>query len=271
MALFPWRAIGLAGTTAVLLLALAWALRRMRRRGLSAGWETGAVFAAFAAIYVLSSLMAARVDPWGPSAFPHYVKLAEALVHGRLHLLEPLFEVAVFNGRIYVMEPIFPALLMAPGVALWGGRFSDVLFTLTAGALNVALVYALWPKVRRWDTAAWPQSAAFWLTVLFGLGTPHWYLAIAGRVWHTEGIIALGGLLLAVHEALGRRRIVLMHAALGCAFLSHPPRRVQSSVLLAGGIPSTSTGRRATTGHRQAFRRRTGRLGGPGPHRLGWV
>lgn len=99
-----------------------------------------------------------------------------------------------------------------------------MLFRIVVGALNAALVFTLWPKIAAWDAdRAWPTDARYWLTVLFALGTPHWYLSIGGRVWHAEEVVALCGLLVAVHEAVGRGRVALVHAWLGFSFLCYPP------------------------------------------------
>jgi hypothetical protein len=202
----------------------------LRLPALSSGWGRGAaVFFVFALVYGLSSHAVGRGPfnapefPFARSQFDHYVLLADAFRHGRLDITENLYEVAVKDGRIYVMEPLFPALLLLPFVAAFGPGFHDVLFLVLLGALNVALMDALWPKLDRFagKSLSTPQSR-YWLALLFGLGSAQWYLSIAGRVWHMEGVVALSCLLAALHEALGRGRPVLVGAALGAGFLSHP-------------------------------------------------
>ena len=205
------------------LLVLWILLNEQARRHRSGAWSSLAVFLSFMGIYALSSVTI-HAGPLAQSWPSHYVRLADALAHGRLYLQESFFEVTTYHGHIYVMEPIFPALLMLPFVAMVGKGFYDVCFLIIVGAMNVAMVFALWPKI----AAAIPRvsnslASRYWLTLLFGLGTPHWYLAIGGRVWHAEGVVALWCLLLAMHEALGKGRFPLVCLYLGWAFLSHPP------------------------------------------------
>ena len=214
-----WLAASVPGILTTLWVALQWC----RRHQTAEGWAAACIFLAIGLIYLLSSLTTAR-SPLSGSQFPHYARLAEALLQGRLDLQEPLFEVATHQGRIYVLEPLGPAIFMLPFVAIWGRAFSDTLFLILVGALNAALVFRLWPKVMAWhQEERWPAGAAYWLTGLFALGTPHWYLAIAGRVWHVEGVMTACCVLVAIHEALGRGRVALVHAWLGFSFLCHPP------------------------------------------------
>lgn len=173
------------------------------------------VFFSFVAVYSISSALVFQ-GPFKPSPYPHYVYLAEAFLNKRLHLVDSLYEMAVVGGKYYVVEPLFPALLAVPFFPFFGKNLSDVFFLIVVGALNVSLVHSLCKKLNV------SKNAAFWLTILFGLGTPHWYLSVGGRVWHTESIVAQFCLLLAVHETFGRRRPFFIGLVLGWAFLSHP-------------------------------------------------
>jgi hypothetical protein len=124
------------------------------------------------------------------SIAPHYVYLADALLHGRLDLAQPpsAYDLLVVNGRAYVAGSPMPALLLLPFVAVFGAGLSDILFGVIAGALNVALVHGLF---RRW-----------WLTLLFAFGTPHLYLATLGSVWFNAHVVAVFFGLLALQAML---------------------------------------------------------------------
>jgi len=131
----------------------------------------------------------------GPMLFrqsiaPHYVYLAEAFLHGRLDVVNPptSYDMLVVDGRNYVAQSPMPAILLMPVVAVFGKGFSDVLFSVVVGALNVGLVQSLF---RRW-----------WLTLLFAFGTPHLYLAVLGSTWFTAHVVAIFFSLLAVQTIL---------------------------------------------------------------------
>ena len=124
------------------------------------------------------------------SIAPHYVYLADALLHGRLDLTQPpsSYDLLVVDGRAYVAGSPMPAILLTPLVALFGAGVSDVLFGIVLGALNVALVQYLFRRG--------------WLTLLFAFGTPHLYLSTLGSVWFNAHVVAIFFGLLAVREAL---------------------------------------------------------------------
>ena len=132
----------------------------------------------------------------GPMLFrqsiaPHYVYLADALLHGRLDVAQPptSYDMLVVDGRNFVAQSPMPAILLMPVVALFGKDVSDVLFSVVVGALNVGLVQSMFKRR--------------WLTLLFAFGTPHLYLAALGSTWFTAHVVAVFFGLLAVREALG--------------------------------------------------------------------
>jgi hypothetical protein len=124
------------------------------------------------------------------SIAPHYVYLADALLHARLDLTQPpsSYDLLVAGGKAYVAGSPLPAILLMPFVALFGVGVSDILFGVVIGALNVALVQSIF---KRW-----------WLTLLFGFGTPHLYLATLGSVWFNAHVVAVLFGLLAVRGVL---------------------------------------------------------------------
>lgn len=210
------------GLLALALAPLAALLSWLRPRLLGAA----AVFAFSAVAYALSSgpFLAQQSDA------PHFVYLADALAHGRVYLdSEPPYseegDWTYFDGRWMVSFPPLPALLMIPFVALVGKGFNDVMFTLVFGALNVALVYDLSPRIgqRLARGFAMDRKTRIAVTLLFGFGTVHWWVACVGQVWFTAQIVALTFLLLALDESLGRGRPLLVGAWLALAALGRPP------------------------------------------------
>jgi hypothetical protein len=142
---------------------------------------------AFALALAVYSL-AAGPTPGRQSIAPHYVYLAEAMLHGRLDLTQPpsSYDLLIYEGRAYVAGSPMPALMMLPFVAVFGSGLSDILFTVVVGTLNVMLVHSLF---RRW-----------WLTLLFAFGTPHLYLASLGSYWFTAHVVAVFFGLLAIRK-----------------------------------------------------------------------
>ena len=132
------------------------------------------------------------------SIAPHYVNLADGLLHGRLDLIQPSssYDLLIADGRAYVAGSPMPAILLMPFVAIFGAGVSDILFGVIVGALNVALVHSLFKRG--------------WLTCLFAFGTPHLYLATLGSVWFNAHVVAIVFGLLATRIALDES--VLSHA-----------------------------------------------------------
>ena len=193
------------------------------RKAVSSAWF------AFLLALVLYSLAA------GPTLFrqsiaPHYVYLAGAMLHGQLYLEQPpsSYDLLVVDGRAYVAGSPMPAILLMPVVAVFGVGVSDILFGVVVGALNVALVQAIFKRG--------------WLTLLFALGTPHLYLASLGSVWFNAHVVAVLFGLLAVKVAIARpseaKRITLKGSStrwfaagffLACAGLARPTMLFASS------------------------------------------
>lgn len=143
------------------------------------------------------------------SLAPHYVHLADAILHGQLHLIntENLYDLLLYEDRAFAAGSPMPALLLAPLVAVFNNEFSDILFTLIVAAVNVALVQHVYR--RRWVTA------------LFAFGTPHLYMAALGSIWLTAHVIAIFFSLLAMWAAQ-RRAWFWAGFWLACAGLARP-------------------------------------------------
>ncbi|MDX1663170.1 MAG: hypothetical protein R3272_05205 [Candidatus Promineifilaceae bacterium] len=164
-------------------------------------WAAGAL-----ALYLV-----AAGGTWNEQSLaPHYVHLADALLHGQLELIDPTseYDLLVTDGRAYVAGSPLPAVLLMPAVFLFGNQFSDILFSIVVGALNVGLVQALFRRP--------------WLTILFALGTPHLYMAALGSVWLTAHLVALFFALLALMAGWRHERMLLAGLLLGLAGLARP-------------------------------------------------
>ena len=193
-------------------------------------------FLTFAA-YTLS----AQIWSHAVSLAPHYVYLADALLHGHVNLIQlppTTYDLLHFNGRWFVAGSPMPSILMLPFVVIFGVGFSDVLFSVVLGAIAVALVYSLlgiFANCADTETqriigktpclsasVVISESARRWITLLFALGTPFWYLASLGTYWFTAHVVVVFFALLATREALTKQRWFLVGLWLACAGFARP-------------------------------------------------
>jgi len=155
--------------------------------------------------------VAAAANMWDQQSLaPHYVHLADSLLHGRLDLMhtDNLYDLLVVDGRAYVAGSPLPAVLLMPLVALFSNNFSDILFSIVIAALNVGLVHHLFRKP--------------WLTLLFALGTPHLYMGALGSVWLMAHLVAILFALLALLAGWKHGNWFRAGLALGLAGLARP-------------------------------------------------
>lgn len=175
-------------------------------------WVLGIAFGLVAALVYHYSIH------WS-TPFDHYRRLADAFLHGRVHLIDHPrhLELTEFRGRYYVIPPPLPALLMVPYVAVAGAKASQALFAAVAGGLNAML--ALFVAARMTDR----RSDQHWLAVLFAFGTIVWHLSAVGSVWYVAHVVAALGLNLALLETLGQKRPLVIGAGIAAAFWTHLP------------------------------------------------
>jgi hypothetical protein len=156
----------------------------------------------------------------------HYVYLAEAMLDGRLHIDgKPPHgnDWAEHEDRWYVSFPPLPAVLMIPGVAIWGLDFNDRLFTLVFAAVGPALMLLLLQLLAargRLDRRPWET---WLLAATYGVGTVYFFCAVQGSVWYTAHMVGGVMLLLFLIASLGGRHPLLAGLFLGLAFACRPP------------------------------------------------
>ena len=168
------------------------------------------------------------------SLAPHFVYLAESLLHGRLDLLhipDPPYDLTPFAGRWYVSFPPLPSLLMLPPVAIGGLAISDIAFSVLLGAVSLAFLYNALARLGVQDTAS-----RIWLCLLLGLGTPLWYCAALGSVWYTAHVAAVTCLCLYGLEVVGQNRPIPAGLWLGLGFLSRAPVLLAFPLSLTVGL-----------------------------------
>jgi hypothetical protein len=149
--------------------------------------------------------------------FDYFVRLADAFLHGRLHLTETppwLSELIPWEGRHYVVFPPMPAILLLPFVAVFGPDFPQPALSILLGAANVALAYVVLLRLFA------NRDVALWTSVLYGIGTNQWYHAEVGSAWFLAQIVAMFFVWLALLEGVTRRRMLVIGLCISGAFLS---------------------------------------------------
>ncbi|MEQ9618251.1 MAG: hypothetical protein RIG61_03645 [Deltaproteobacteria bacterium] len=156
-------------------------------------------------------------QPGTENPFNYFTYLADAFLHGRLYVTDTPFyfeELVIRDGKSYVIYPPMPAVLIMPFVAVWGTSFNQALASLVLGGVNISLVYLITRRLTG------NRELQFWITLLFGFGSIHWYTATVGSVWYFAQITSMFFLLLAVHSTLSGRSSLLIGLLLGASYWS---------------------------------------------------
>lgn len=168
-------------------------LRRVQRlpRSFVLLWEQP-LWSGFLSLLIYLAIAGMHGPVLASSATNYYSYLADAFLHGQLHLrIIPAVthDLSAYQGNYYLYWSPFPAILLMPFVKIFGIYFSDIIFTLVVAVVNVALVALL----LRYACIRWViklSSVQRGLLVLcFALGTVHITLAPYGRVWSTGQLI----------------------------------------------------------------------------------
>ncbi|MFV2043937.1 MAG: hypothetical protein ACC700_11975 [Anaerolineales bacterium] len=219
--LFP---VLLAAIVSTSIAALAWqragADQRISR---SARWLTTVSIFFFALFIFLASSM--LVERYYTPSKAYFHLLAEAILQGRLYLLDPpsIHDLVPFQGKLFVAHPPLAALLMIPWILVSGAEsVNTVLFSAVLAAGTVSLVYLLLQEMsdRGWTSAR--TRDILWLSALFGFGTSLWWISTTGEFWFLSQISAITFLALAALVALRGWPAWLAGACLGLAMLARP-------------------------------------------------
>lgn len=155
----------------------------------------------------------------GHQIYDQYVRLADAFLHGRLHLVDPppWLELAHVDGRSYSHQGGLPGLLLVPFVAIFGIDFNLRHFGALLGA---GISMAAWSLATRVGLRGWRRIGGWAFPVL---GTTLWYEAKTGHTWGVAALTSALFLFLALNEYFGTRRLVLIGGLVGLAGLARPP------------------------------------------------
>lgn len=156
-----------------------------------------------------------------PDATPYnnFVRLGDAFLHGRIYFPEdvPYLELIIIDGRYYVIPPPWPAIIMLPGVLLYGLALNQTLVSVVIGAINASTVTAVVSSLRA------KLSAQFWFTVLLVFGTVYFYAATDGGVWFFSHTVAVLFVFFAIYATLVKKWPLVAGLCLGAAYWTRQP------------------------------------------------
>lgn len=137
-------------------------------------------------------------------------------------------------ARHFVSFPPGPAVMMMPGVAVWGLEFNDMLFTLFFSALASALLFSFLSRLREEEKIFVSKAHVIILTIAFVLGTNFLWCSVIGRVWFTAQMTALTFTIAYMHAAFDAKYPLLAGLFLAGAFACRTP--VLFSVVFFAGF-----------------------------------
>jgi len=154
-----------------------------------------------------------------PTPYNNFVLLADAILNGRLYLLNDInwIELAVYNGKYFIIPPPMPAILILPIVKIYGLETNQAIISIFFGSLNVTLAYFL---TRKFIANIKTQ---LWCTALFGFGTITWWVAISGGVWTFSQTVSVTFFLLAILSTANRINPFFTGLLLGASYWSRLP------------------------------------------------
>jgi hypothetical protein len=175
---------------------------------------------------------------------PHFIYQADAWLHGQLHLrVHPPDgnDWARVGDRWHVSFPPGPALLMLPGVALFGFEYVDVSFTVGFAALNVLLFFLVLERLRRSGDSGRSRGENAGLALLLAFGTVAFSCSVRGEVWFTAEVLGVTGTCLYLLAAHRSAHPFLAGAAWSFAAVTRTPLAFSLVYFLAEVIAGETT------------------------------
>ena len=169
----------------------------------------------FLTVFLVYSLSSTEETPYN-----YFTRLSQSFLNGKLYISENpswLNELVPIDGKYYVVYPPMPAIILMPFVFLFKNHASQTLFSIFLGSINTILVYLLLKRLN------FSKETSLLSTFFFAFGTNYWYLSTVGSAWFLAHITALFFLLLALIEAFGKQRLLLMGLLLGASFWARTP------------------------------------------------
>ena len=167
------------------------------------------------------AFVAYRLTGQGPPTANGPLRLADAFLHGRLDIANgadlPWIDWAFYEGKYYILEPPMMAIVVLPGVLVYGLDLNQTLVSIVIGGLTAVVVFRLMRGLSE------QFSVQVWLTLLLIFGTVYWWNAVNGGIWYFAHALSVFFLFLAVYETLVAKRPFTAGFFLGAAYLARLP------------------------------------------------
>lgn len=171
-----------------------------------------------------------------PNQFNYLKDMAHSFLSGKLDIKCPersrCHDLALKDGKYYFYHASIGALVFMPLVLIWGQGTPDSLIAALIGTLNVLFFLFLIARLRAIADSqgtlrqirvsklrARAMREDWWFSLLWGLGTVHFYITMQGSVWHIAQILSQSFLLLAAIFifTLPRPKILIAGIFFACA------------------------------------------------------
>lgn len=175
--------------------------------------------------FVVYRMTGQWVGRWNTPAKSYWHLLADAFFRGELFLADPdtTHDLTFYNGHWFVPNPPLPAIIMMPLIKIFGlWTFNTTLFSTWVGAINTGLIFLIFRKASQKGLIPDNRSGILWLTVVFAIGTNHWWLSILGQMWFVSQVLTVTFCELAVLSVLSEKSPFLTGSMLGLAILARP-------------------------------------------------
>ena len=148
-------------------------------------------------------------------AAPHFGLLAQALMHGALHLSGPIFDGVFYRGRTYLPFGPLPAVLLIPAVAAFGSGVPVLWLGVVAVVASGFGFWALWQSLG--ITTAADRA---WLTLASVGGTAALSATVVNSGYFVAHLVVIACLTWALKLALEGRAAWLCGVLVGLAALT---------------------------------------------------
>lgn len=174
---------------------------------------------------IYGALLGDRLKTHSP--FNHYVYLADAILHGRLHLEGSppnMNDWAFYNGKWYVTFPPVPALILLPFVAIWGLNTNDNIIAWIIAPLSPLFLFMTLQHLTSIGKIYRSTKENLIYTFLFGVGTVYFFSAVqGGAVWYFAQITGVTFLSLFLLTLFKRNHPAIIGLFLGLGVGCRPP------------------------------------------------
>jgi hypothetical protein len=195
--------------------------------------QTLIVFVVALAAYMLST-------GFGHATYDNFIRLAYALLHGRLWLdWDPTVEAVFFNGQHYAVEGFMPAVVAIPAVLIFGLDANQAVICAIAAAIGVC---AAWVMLGHMRVSRDVQIA---VTAFFAFGTVYWWCAAFGSLWQYAHVVGVMFAMIALAEWYGARRPWLLGVLFACMAFSRFPMALAGIPFLVWLVLDTPKAARA--------------------------